>query len=238
LDEVAAAPDLRAVVLRGEGEHFVSGTDISQFTAFTSGDDGVAYEKLLDAIVAKLETVRIPTVAVIQGYCVGGGLALAAACDLRICTPDARFGVPIAKTVGNCLSVANLARLVSRLGESATKAMLYTATFLTAQDARARDFIMEVVPAELLEERIRTLCALLASHAPITLQVTKEGIRRVLSAGSVDGADLVRRAYGSSDFREGLWRSVLRSGKANKHAYASPLSQSWTLRSPRVYSLR
>ena len=113
LDRAAGEADLRVAVLRGAGGHFVAGTDIAQFVDFKSGDDGVAYERRLEAVIAKLESLRVATIAAVEGYAVGGGLAIATACDLRICTPDARFGVPIAKTVGNCLSMANYARLAA-----------------------------------------------------------------------------------------------------------------------------
>lgn len=195
--------DVRVAVLRGAGGQFVAGTDIRQFAAFRSDEDGVAYERILDDVVATLERARVPTVAVVEGHAAGGGLAIAAACDLRLCTPDARFGVPIARTVGNCLSMANHARLVRHLGESRTKALLFTASFIPADEARACGFVMEVVQPHLLEARVDALCTQLAGHAPITLQVTKETLQR-LADGVAGGEDLVRRAYGSRDFHEGV----------------------------------
>ncbi|MGQ0647989.1 MAG: enoyl-CoA hydratase [Gemmatimonadaceae bacterium] len=204
LEQLTADRGLRVAVLRGARGHFVAGTDISQFSTFASSDDGAAYERLLDGIVARLEAVPVPTVAVVEGYAAGGGLAIAAACDLRICTPDAKFGVPIAKTVGNCLSMANYTRLVMQLGAARTKALLFTADWLSAEEAHARDFVMEVVGPDQLTDRVEKLSAQLASHAPITLQVTKEAIRRMISTHTVDGDDLVRRAYGSRDFHEGV----------------------------------
>jgi len=204
MDRIAADATLRVAVLRGAGGHFAAGTDIAQFTKFTSGDDGVAYERQLEAIVAKLESLRVATVAVVEGYAAGGGLALAAACDLRICTPNARFGVPIAKTVGNCLSMANYARLVASLGAARTKALLFTADYMAASEAHALGFVLAIVTAEALDAEVDALRARLATYAPITLQVTKEAIRRIVSRSIADGGDLVQRAYASSDFREGV----------------------------------
>jgi enoyl-CoA hydratase len=204
LDHIAADSDIRVAVLRGAGGNFVSGTDISQFVDFRTGDDGVEYERRLEAIVAKLESSRVATIAAIEGYALGGGLALATVCDLRICTSGARFGVPVAKTVGNCLSLANYARLVASLGVSRTKAMLFTAESMSAEEAKALGFVVSIVEPEGFDVAIAALCARLASHAPITLQVTKEALRRIVSASAAQGSDLVQRAYASGDFREGV----------------------------------
>src|SRR5262249_28616896 len=116
---------LRAAVFRGAGgKAFIAGTDIAQFRTFRSGEDGLAYEAKLEAYLSATEALPIPTLAVIEGFAIGGGLAIAACCDLRIATPGARFGVPIARTLGNCLSIANYARLVAALGASRAKRVL------------------------------------------------------------------------------------------------------------------
>jgi enoyl-CoA hydratase/carnithine racemase len=204
LDRIDREPDVRVAVLRGAGGHFVAGTDIAQFASFTSGDDGVEYERRLEAVLAMLESTRVATIAAVEGYAVGGGLALATACDVRICTPNARFGVPIAKTVGNCLSMANYARLVANLGAARTKALLFTAEYIAADAAREAGFVAAVVDADGFDAELNALGARIASFAPITLQITREAIRRIVSAATAGGDDLVRRAYGSSDFREGV----------------------------------
>jgi enoyl-CoA hydratase/carnithine racemase len=204
LDRVTADPDVRVLVLRGAGGHFVAGTDIAQFTRFTSGDDGVAYERQLEAVISKLEAMRVATIAAVEGYAVGGGLALATACDLRICTPNALFGVPIAKTIGNCLSMANYARLTASFGAARTKALLFTAEDMTAVEALSLGFVLGIVEPETFNAQLEKVCARIASHAPITLQVTKEAIRRIVSRSVPDGGDLVQRAYASNDFREGV----------------------------------
>ena len=204
LDRVASEPDVRVAVLRGAAGNFIAGTDITQFASFTTGDDGVAYERRLEAVLAKLESLPVATIAALEGYVVGGGLALAAACDVRVCTPNAQFGVPIAKTVGNCLSMANYARLVANLGAARTKAMLFTADFMRADEARALGFVVAVVEPGLFDAELQSLSARIAAHAPITLQVTREAIRRIVDRTMADGDDLVRRAYGSKDFHEGV----------------------------------
>jgi enoyl-CoA hydratase/carnithine racemase len=197
-----ADEDVRALVLRGAGGAFVAGTDIAEFRAFASGEDGLAYEATIDRIVGRLEAVRKPTVALIDGYAVGGGLALAAACDLRICTPQAKFALPIARTLGNCLSMANYARLVALIGEGRVKDLVFTARTVGAEEALAIGLATEVVADA--EQRVAELCEQLAAHAPITLRATKEALRRLREAGLPEGDDLVVEAYGSADFRDAV----------------------------------
>lgn len=204
VDAPAGAGRLRAVVLRGEGGTFIAGTDIARFTSFESGEDGVRYERYLDGIISRLEALPVPTLAVVESWAAGAGLLLAAVCDLRICTPGARFGAPIARTVGNCLSVASTARLLAHFGEARTKLMLLAADFIGAEEAVAAGFVLEIVAPARLDARALELCERLASHSPITMAVSKEAIRRIVTSGLPDGDDLVRRAYGSRDFREGV----------------------------------
>ena len=204
-EELDADDEVRAVVLRGAGgKAFVAGTDIAEFKAFESGEDGLEYEATIDRIVGRLDAIAKPTVALIDGWCVGGGLALAAACDLRVCTPDAKFGMPIARTLGNCLSMENYARLVELIGAGRVKELVFTARTVDASEAVSIGLATEMVPAEGSEERVTELCEQLASHAPITLLATKEALRRLRSAGLPDGDDLVLLAYGSGDFARGV----------------------------------
>ena len=196
---------VRVLVLRGAGgKAFVAGTDIGQFVSFDSGSDGVAYEEKMERILGRLERVRKPTIAQVEGYAVGGGLAIAAACDLRVCTPEARFGMPIARTLGNCLSLDNYARLVALVGPGRTKDLIYTARMVSADEALVAGLATEIVPSTAIEQRVTALCQRLAEHAPITLRVTKEAIRRIREAGLPGGEDLILEAYGSTDFREGV----------------------------------
>jgi enoyl-CoA hydratase len=209
LGEVCAAlradASVRAVVFRGAGgKAFVAGTDIAQFRAFSSGEDGIAYEEKMETILSGIEALPMPTLAVIEGFAIGGGLAIAACCDVRIATPGSRFGVPIARTLGNCLSVANYARLIAALGASRAKRVLLLAENLTAEEALAGGFLAEIVPPAELDKRVTELCGRLCQHAPITMRVTKEAMRRLLHAGLPNGDDLVRECYGSEDFRTGV----------------------------------
>ena len=196
---------VRVVTFRGAGgEAFIAGTDIAQFQAFTTGEDGVAYERQIDACMVLLESLPMPTLAVVEGWAVGGGLAIATGCDFRIATSTARFGVPIAKTLGNCLSVANLARLTAAFGMQRVKRMLLLAEILTAEEALACGYLQEVcAPAE-LETAIDRLVQRLGALAPVTQSVTKEGLRRLTAHNLPEGEDLIRRTYGSNDFREGV----------------------------------
>jgi enoyl-CoA hydratase/carnithine racemase len=199
--EAADAHDeICALVLRGAGgKAFVAGTDIRQFKAFRSGDDGLEYEATIDRIVGRLETVGKPTIALVDGYAMGSGLALSGACDLRVCTPAARFGMPIARTVGNCLSMANYARLRSLLGEARVKDIVLTARTIQAEEALAIGLATELV--EDAEARVLELCETLASHSPVTMRTTKVALRRLRDSALPDGDDLVREAYASEEFR-------------------------------------
>ena len=200
-EAVDADDDVRVMVLRGAGgKAFVAGTDIARFAAFESGEDGLRYEAEIDRIVGRLEAVARPTVALVDGFAMGSGLALSAACDLRICTPAARFGLPIARTVGNCLSMANYARLAALLGEARLKDIVLTARSIRADEALAIGLATEVVDDA--EARTTELCQTLAAHAPQTIRITKEALRRLRAAGLPDGDDLVREAYASQDFRD------------------------------------
>jgi len=204
LERVAQDPALRMAVLRGANGTFVAGTDIAQFTTFATGEQGVEYERRLERIVGRLEAARVPTLAVIEGYATGAGLILAAVCDLRVCTADARFGMPIARTLGNCLSIANHARLIAAFGASRTKAMILTAEMINADDALACGFVAEIAAAEELEARVTHLGTRITAHAPITVATTREAVRRIAHANLPEGDDLVREAYGSRDFGEGV----------------------------------
>jgi enoyl-CoA hydratase/carnithine racemase len=196
---------VRVVVFRGAGgKAFVAGTDIAQFLAFKTAEDGLAYEAKMEGYLDALESLPMPTLAVIEGLAVGGGLAIAACCDLRIATPGARFGVPIARTLGNCLSVTNCARLVMALGAARTKRILLLSEMLTAEEALAAGFLVAMpAPAE-FDVRVAEICDRLVRNAPVTMRVSKEAIRRLLHAGLSDSDDLIRECYGSEDFRSGV----------------------------------
>jgi enoyl-CoA hydratase/carnithine racemase len=204
-ERIAADSGVRVAVFRGAGgKAFVAGTDIAQFREFKSAEDGVKYERTMAGYLSAVENLRIPTLAVIEGWAIGGGLAIATACDLRIATPGSRFGVPIARTLGNCLSVENIALIGAAFGVARAKRMLLLAEMLNAEEALAAGFLSEIVSAETLDARVAEMCSRLTANAPITMRVTKEAIRRLLHAGLPAGDDLIRECYGSRDFRIGV----------------------------------
>jgi enoyl-CoA hydratase/carnithine racemase len=204
--EIAAAPgEARALILTGSGEKaFAAGTDIAQFRDFRSGEDAIAYEAKLDRVLGALERCTVPTIAAIAGACTGGGAGIAAACDLRICAAGARFGFPIARTLGNCLSMANLARLSALIGPGRTIEMIFTARLLSAEEALAAGLVSELLPDHAaLMDRASALARLVAGNAPLTLRATKEALRRLRDSLPPD-EDLIRLCYESADFREGM----------------------------------
>ena len=206
-DQVDAAPDVRVFVLRGAAGTFVSGTDIAQFTTFERPDDGIAYERQLDAVIDRLERVKKPTIAQIEGVAAGGGCAIAFACDLRLCTPDARFGVPIARTLGNCLSAANHARLLDLMGPARLKELLFTGRLMDMQEAASLGLVNRIVPSDRIAQAVREQALSIAANAPLTLEATKEMIRRIQAARRLDpddACDLIELCYTSDDFREGV----------------------------------
>jgi enoyl-CoA hydratase len=204
-ERIVADPSIRVVTLRGAGgEAFIAGTDIVQFRAFSGSADGIEYEKTVDARVAQVEALPVPTIAVIDGWTMGGGLALASACDFRIATPAARFGVPIARTLGNCLSMANTARIVTAFGASRAKRLLMLADTLDADEALACGFLTDIADPLSIDDRTRALCNKLKRNAPITMRVSKEAIRRLQTADLPHDEDLIREAYGSRDFKIGV----------------------------------
>ena len=205
-DEVDRDDAVRVLVLRGAGgKAFVAGTDIAQFLAFAGGDDGLRYERDADEFLGRIARVTKPVIAQIEGFAVGGGFGIAAGCDLRIATPDARFGAPIARTLGNCLSMRAYARYLELIGPSRLKELIFTARLMTADEALAAGFVHEIVAGERIAARVREIAEQVAANAPITLMVTKEAIRRIHEARALpNGDDLVAKTYGSADFREGV----------------------------------
>jgi enoyl-CoA hydratase len=203
--ELSSDNGVRVAVLRGVGgKAFIAGTDIAQFQEFTTAEQGVAYEAKMETYLGALEALPMPTLAVVEGWAIGGGLAIAACCDLRIATAGTKFGVPIARTLGNCLSLANYARLVTALGQARAKRMLLMAENLAAEEALAAGFLMDIVDPAALDGCIAEICERLNGNAPITMRVTKEAIRRLQQTGIPGGDDLVRVCYGSDDFHAGV----------------------------------
>ncbi|MGH1358745.1 MAG: enoyl-CoA hydratase/isomerase family protein [Burkholderiaceae bacterium] len=203
-DAIEASESVRVVVFRGAGgKAFVAGTDIAQFLEFKSGEDGVAYERAIGKFVGRVVGLNLPTIAVVEGWAVGGGMALANACDFRIATPESRFGVPIARTLGNCLSAGSLAGLTATLGPAMVRRMVLLGELVQAPELHGLGYVLRLAPAEQLTQEVEQVVAALASHAPITMAVTKQLMSR-LAQGDTSDEDLIRDCYGSQDFREGV----------------------------------
>jgi enoyl-CoA hydratase len=209
LGEICRAPDprMKVMILRGAGDKaFVSGTDISQFRAFRTAEDAVRYEKKMDDVFDALEDVKVPTIAAIQGACTGGGAGIAAACDLRVGAPSAKFGFPIARTLGNTLSMRNHSRLAALIGVARTKDILFLARLMDAEEMRAIGLLNEVASEDGVYARAAAIARTLMEHAPLTLRAAKEALNRVVRhwAPAGGGDDFVVRNYTSADFREGV----------------------------------
>jgi enoyl-CoA hydratase/carnithine racemase len=198
---------LKVLVLQGAGDKaFAAGTDINQFRAFTTPQHAIDYESRIDRVLTQIEQCRVPTIAAINGACTGGGAGIAACCDLRIGTNTAKIGFPIARTLGNCLSMSTISRLAALIGPARVKDLIFTARLVGAEEAASVGLLNEVV-ADIasLQRRADELAALIAGHAPLTLNATKQALvrlRRQLSRE--EGEDLILMCYMSRDFREGL----------------------------------
>jgi enoyl-CoA hydratase/carnithine racemase len=205
--DAAPAGAIRAAVLRGAGGTFVSGTDIAQFQGFSTRADGIAYERELDRVIDRLERVVVPTIAQVQGVAAGGGCAIALACDLRVCTSDAAFGVPIARTLGNCLSFANYARLVDLIGPARVKDLLFTGRLVKADEAMTLGLVNRLADAATIDAAVHEVAATMAANAPLTIRATKEAVRRIQASRRPEAAeaeDLIAMCYLSTDFKEGV----------------------------------
>jgi enoyl-CoA hydratase/carnithine racemase len=208
---------VRAIVVKGAGgKAFAAGTDIALFRDFKGADDGLEYERRMSERIGKIEACPVPMIGALTGACTGGGAAIAACCDIRIASADLRFGFPIARTLGNCLSSGSLQKMVSLVGPSRVAEMLLTARLIDAREAEAIGLISEILPdADACIARAEQLAAEMVTLAPITLRVTKEALRRLRTAGNKPpDEDLIAAAYGSADFREGL-ESFLAKRKPN-----------------------
>jgi len=206
--ELTADAATRVVVFQGRGdEAFVSGSDIRRVGEIRTREDALSYERHIEQAIGGVERIPKPTIALIRGVATGGGAAIALACDLRIAADNARFGVPIARTIGNTMSLRNLARMVEVVGPALTKDLLFTARLASADEALQAGAFSEVVPLAGIEERVTALAAQIAGNAPLTVRATKLGVLRIIEAaraGIGAGEDIVELAYTSADFQEGV----------------------------------
>jgi enoyl-CoA hydratase/carnithine racemase len=207
--EICKAPSadrrVKALIITGAGDRaFGAGTDIALFRSFRSEQDAIAYEEHIEAVLSAVETCPVPTIAAIAGACTGGAAVLAVACDLRIAAANAVFGIPVARTLGNCLSLANIGRLTAMIGAGRVMELLLTAKLVDAETAKAIGLFAAVLPDHAsLMARASELAQTVAGHAPLTIRSTKEALRR-LRQGRRDDHDLIVQAFMSADFREGL----------------------------------
>ena len=206
-DRVDADAAVRVFVIRAAGGVFSTGTDIQQFANFKSNEDGVAYERRLEACLSRLEQVAVPTIAQVEGVAAGAGCAIALACDLRVCTPAARFGVPIARTLGNALSIENCARLVDHLGLARTKDLLLTGRLLDVREAEAIGLVTRIADPADVSRVVEDLAATIVRNAPLTMRAAKQTLGRLSARRRLDmegSDDLIAACYASHDFREGV----------------------------------
>ncbi len=207
IESIGQDKSVKIVVLIGAGgKAFAAGTDIAEFKAFNTPADAIAYEHSISKILEILSNCAVPTMAAVAGACTGGGFAIASCCDLRLATEDARFGVPISRTLGNCLSLTSHARLSALLGPARLADMIITARLFNAQEMHAAGLVTEVLPDfESLRIRALALAETIAGHAPITMQITRESLKRLQVAVDLKAEEaLFQRAYQSADFAEGV----------------------------------
>ena len=203
--DIAKNPNIRVAIFRGAGgKSFVSGSDIAQFESFKDGEDGVRYEAAIHDYLNPLATLPIPTIAVIDGMAVGGGLAIATCCDFRIATPDAKFGVPIARTLGNCLYPGNIAWLVAHMGMNIVRRMLLLAEMIPASELKVQGYLLATHNADQLGKEADALAERLSKLAPITQKASKLIMARIIANQLPDCEDLIRETYGSHDFKNGV----------------------------------
>lgn len=205
--DLAVPGPVKALIVTGAGGRaFAAGTDIAQFRDFRGAEDGLAYEARMDSMFDRLERCPVPTIAAIPGICTGGAAVIAAACDVRLSTRNLKFGFPIARTLANCLSAANIARVAMLVGVGRAMDMLMTTRLIEADEALAIGLVRELAetPAALME-RARALGKQMARQAPLTMYAGKEAVRRMRERyAAVEDKDLIALCYGSADFREGL----------------------------------
>ncbi|HUH58831.1 MAG TPA: enoyl-CoA hydratase [Candidimonas sp.] len=205
VEQCTKEPTTGCILFRGTGgKSFISGTDISYFTDFTNGKQGLDYEAFVERVIDAVERIAIPTIAVIDGWAVGGGLALATACDFRVCSDTSRFGAPIAKTLSNTLSSRNIARLESAFGVPRVKKMLLLAEYVSAEEASSCGYAYEVCAQNELDGAAHALAGRLMGLSAVTQRAVKESLRRLVVEQRLDDDDLIEEVYGSQAFRDGV----------------------------------
>lgn len=208
LENLEEDSSVRVLIIRGDKDKaLAAGTDISQFKGF-SGEDGVNYEKRIDRVMNKLEQFSKPTIAAVNGVAVGGGMLIATTCDLRYSTSKSRFGAPMARTLGNCLSLDNYQRLVNEVGPMRTKEMLYTARLISAEEALTLGFLTDLFEEEHFFEKVLEIATKISEKAPLTIQATKRAFTFMKNSNEGNSNQeyekIISKVYGSKDFTEGV----------------------------------
>lgn len=202
---IAMDAELRCVVLRGAGgKSFVSGSDIAQFLDFHGADDGIDYEMRMEGHLDNIAAIAVPVVAVIEGLAIGGGLNMAACCDIRIATTGSKFGTPIAKGLGNCLSATNYARLLHAVGEGRARRMLLLGELLDVEEMLPTGFLTRVVDANALDATVEEITSQLVANSSLSMRASKVALARISAPHLVEIEDMIRLVYGSSDFRDAV----------------------------------
>ncbi|MBM0106648.1 enoyl-CoA hydratase/isomerase family protein [Steroidobacter sp. S1-65] len=210
--QIAQDPSVRVVTFRGVGgKAFISGTDISGFAGFTSGRDGIAYERHIDECMAAVDALPVTTIAIIEGWAVGGGLNIFSAADFRIATPDARFASPLGRTIANCLSISSCARIAGAIGVTMAKRMLLLGEVVSAQEMMTKGVLYSVVEPAAMDAAVDELCQRAAANAPLTTRASKEMMRRLSYANLPNVDDLIEQVYGSEDFKRGVANFVAKN---------------------------
>lgn len=212
IDTCRQQPSLRVVLFKGAGgRSFISGTDIGHFKDFRTSAEGMAYEAFVEEVIDAVERITVPTIAVVDGWAVGGGLALATACDFRVASTGSNFGAPIAKTLSNTLSSRNIARLIAALGVPRVKRLLLLAEHLSAQEAVQCGFVHSTCDSSELNELAHALAHRLTLLSPVTQQAVKESVRRIVVEQHLEDQDLIGSVYTSSAFRDGVAKFLARA---------------------------
>jgi enoyl-CoA hydratase len=207
LDRFEADPAVRVIVLKGAGDQaFVSGADISQFEKVRSSQETNAhYDKVSGEASRRLIACTKPTIAMINGFCIGGGLAIAIGCDIRIANEGARFGVPAAR-LGLGYGASGVKKLMELVGPSFTKEIFFTARHFSAAEAKEMGLVNRVVADEALEEYTRRYCATIGDNAPMTMHALKRTVGELVRGEKADleACDrLVQACFDSEDYVEG-----------------------------------
>lgn len=207
--ELDADPAIHVIVLEGDGDKaFVSGADISQFeTDRSSRDAQERYGESVDAAYLAPVAASKPTIAKIRGICMGGGLGLAAACDMRICADDARFRMPAGR-LGLGYKQPGVQRFVSLIGVQNTYDLFFTARVFGAQDALRMGFVGQVVAPAELDDAVRSLASTIAENAPLTARAVKLTVNAFLGSPAAATSEAAQAAIdacnSSEDYREGV----------------------------------